>query len=103
MGAGWAGTGRRVVAAVVAVDKEPAGRESGEFAGRVVRRHRVPIRGHTASTENQGCSSVGIYDWSEESEELLAGCTVLAGHSWWRSSGAGRTNSTAPARDGHRS
>ena len=106
---GWFGMGRTVVdvavVAAAAAGKEPAGRESVESVESKVFRHRVPMRVHTGRTENQGCSSVGICDWSEEYEESLRRCccTFLVGHSWSRSSGAGKTSSTAPAKDDRRS
>lgn len=108
MEVGWFGMGRTVVAVAVvaaAAGKGPAGRESVESVEPTVLRQRVPMKEHTGRTENRGCSSVGICDWSEESEELWGHCccTVLVGHSWSRSSGAGKTSSTAPAKDDRKS
>lgn len=107
---GWFGMGRTVVAvaavaAVAAAGKEPAGRESVESVEPTVFRHRVLVRGHTGRTEHRGCSSVGICDWPVESEESLGRCccTFLVGHSWSRSSGAGKTSSTSPAKDDRKS
>lgn len=106
---GWAGRGRKfvavaVVVVVAAAGKEPAGMESEGSVELTVFRHRVPRWERTASTENRGCSSVGICGRSEGSEESLRRCcTFLVGHSWLRSSGAGKTSSTAPAKGDRKS
>lgn len=109
MEVGWLGMGRMVVAVAVvaaaAAGMGPAERESVESVEPMALRHRVQMRGHTGRTENRGCSSVGICDLSEESDESLGRCccTSLVEHSWWRSSCVGKTSSTAPAEDDHKS